>query len=163
MRHDIKKRIGFRSQKGVALLIAFFVIGIAVSVVLGVCAILFSEIKVIRQIGDSVKAFYAADTGVEQFFYFDNKKKPAGASRGFCNICNICSEFNCQNCQSSGTDCDPVTCLDCQVSYSTEIGDKKFDIICNITLTEENIKSFGTFLKTTRAIGLDLLLSAGGQ
>ncbi len=147
-------------EKGVALLITFLIMGIALSIVLGVSVILVSEIKVIREMGNSVKAFYAADTGIEEIIYFDNKKIPTGGTRGFCNICNVCADFGCQGCISSGSDCGLTTCQNCQVSYCTGTGctgtgDKKYNVIGSITPTEESFKSYGTYLKTTRAIELN--------
>jgi len=146
-------------EKGVTLLITFLIMGIALSIVLGVSVILVSEIKVIRGMGNSVIAFYAADTGIEEIIYFDNKKIPIGGTRGFCNICNVCAGFGCQGCTSSGSDCGLTTCQNCQVSYCTGAGctgtdDKKYNVIGSITPTEESFKSYGSYKGVSRAIEL---------
>ncbi|MBU4204992.1 hypothetical protein KKE19_00245 [Patescibacteria group bacterium] len=147
-------------EKGVALLIVFFIMGISLSVFLGVSAILFSEIKVIRGMGYSVKAFYAADTGIEELLYLDKKKIPDEGTRGFCDICNSCLSFDCQGCSVSA-DCDPIDCTNCQVSYCVGsgcdgTGDKKYIVIGSITPEEESFKSYGSYQGTTRAIELEL-------
>ncbi|MBU3934430.1 hypothetical protein KKC00_00445 [Patescibacteria group bacterium] len=159
IKKDIKKIDLFveSREKGVAFLITFFVMGIALSVILGVSSILISEIKVIRNIGNSVSAFYAADTGIEEIIYFDSNKIPEGGTRGFCNICNVCSDFGCQDCQISGDDCDLDTCTDCQVSYYAQINGSRYDIISSVGPEEEVFRSYGSYAKTIRAIELNLV------
>lgn len=151
-------------EKGVALLVMFFIMGIALTVVLGVTVILISEIKIIRGMGYSVVAFYTADTGMEEFLYLDKKKIPTDGTRGFCDICNSCQDFGCEpsSCVATGDDCDLITCTDCQISYCTGAGctgtgDKKYNVMASITPTEESFKSFGTYQKTTRAIELNFV------
>lgn len=56
-------------QKGVSLYLALLIMAILLSIGLGISAILFGQIKIIRGIGDSVVAFYAADTGIEEVLY----------------------------------------------------------------------------------------------
>jgi Tfp pilus assembly protein PilX len=53
-------------QKGVSLYLALLIMAVILSIGLGVSAILLGQIKVIRGMGDSVVAFYAADTGIER-------------------------------------------------------------------------------------------------
>ena len=57
------------SQKGVSLLLAVFISSLLLALSLGISAILISQIKMIKGMGDSVIAFYAADTGIEQALY----------------------------------------------------------------------------------------------
>lgn len=54
------------SQKGVSLYITIMTLAIVLAIVLGVSAILVAQMKMIRSIGYSVIAIYAADTGIEQ-------------------------------------------------------------------------------------------------
>ncbi len=58
----------FKSQKsrGVSLYLAFMTMTILLALALGVSAILVGQIKMIRGMGNSVIAFYAADTGIER-------------------------------------------------------------------------------------------------
>ena len=67
-------------QKGVSLIITFFIMIIILSVVFSVSALLYSEIKVIRNIGNSVISFYAANSGIEKVLYYDDQVLPESAS-----------------------------------------------------------------------------------
>lgn len=86
----------YNSQKGVSLIITFFVMIIILSITLAISALLYSEVKIIRNMGDSVIAFYAADSGIEKVLYYDRQVLPS-LSLGAC---------------STGADCDSgQTCV----------------------------------------------------
>lgn len=53
-------------QQGISLYLAFILMTILFTVAFGISAILISEIKIIKSMGNSVIAFYAADTGIEK-------------------------------------------------------------------------------------------------
>ena len=53
-------------EKGVSIYLVFMVMTILLALVLGVSAILLGQLKIIRGMGNSVIAFYAADTGIER-------------------------------------------------------------------------------------------------
>ncbi|MBU3942977.1 hypothetical protein KKA24_03275 [Patescibacteria group bacterium] len=55
-----------KNQKGVSLYISIMIMAIILSIVLGVTTILLGQLKVIKGIENSVVAFYAAETGIEQ-------------------------------------------------------------------------------------------------
>jgi len=61
--------INNQKSKGVALYIALMVMGILLALALGISAILLSQTKVIKEMGNSVIAFYAANTGIERTLY----------------------------------------------------------------------------------------------
>jgi len=63
-------------QKGVSLIMTFFIMVIILSVVLAISIILYSEIKVIRNMGNSVVSLYAADSGIEKVLYYDRQAIP---------------------------------------------------------------------------------------
>lgn len=150
------------SQKGISLILTFFIMTIILAIVLGVGAILVSEIKIIRAMGNSVVAFYAADSGIEKTLYFERKKPP----EGICNICTECLSPDCESCTTSGNDCDPMTCADCEVSYYTEFNGKKYEveaIVVSRAEFETTIKSFGDYKETTRAIELTFTSTRGGS
>lgn len=111
------------SEKGVSLIITFFIMVIVLAVVLAVSSILYSEIKIIRNIGDSVVAFYAADSGVEKTLYYDRKFEG-----GACNLCQNCPEDDCKNCvPPAGEDGE-----NCEVNFDTDLivpfGNKKYHV-----------------------------------
>ena len=58
-------------NKGVALYLALMVMGILLALALGISVILLSQTKVIKEMGNSVIAFYAANTGVERVLFID--------------------------------------------------------------------------------------------
>jgi hypothetical protein len=62
------KKISFNiaaGQRGVSLYLAILIMSILLAIVLGLDAILIGQIKTTREIGYSVTAFYAAETGIE--------------------------------------------------------------------------------------------------
>ncbi len=154
-------------QKGVSLIITFFILTIILAVVSAISAILYSEIRIIRNIGNSVIAFYAADSGVEKTLYYDRKIMPAGGKRGVCFMCdpvnpscptdNADSSINCA-CSSppAGGDCLPESCTDCQVKFSTDLNGKSYEITAIVSSNENfTIKSIGSYENVKRAIRID--------
>ncbi len=155
---------GIHYERGVSLVLTFFIMGTTLAIVLGMSAIILSEIKLIRGMGDSVVAFYAADSGIEKTISFDRKSIPDGGTRGLCNICNVCSD--CHGCSLNGTDCALQTCTNCTVSYLTYLNGKTYEVEAIVTTNDEVartvIKSFGSYKETTRAIELSFT-GEGGQ
>ncbi len=150
-----------KSEKGVSLIITFFIMTIILSVVLGLSLILYSQLKIIKNIGNSVAAFYAADSGMEKTLYYIRNKIPDGVvvgTSGLCNLCDTCvsnsSPFKCEDCRETSTSglngceySDPnsgsgdfAPCSSCSVSFWTSIDGtqrKKYDITANISPRQE--------------------------
>jgi hypothetical protein len=61
---DMKK-----DSKGVSLFLVILILSVLSTTLLSLIIISISQIKIIWSLGDSVVAFYAADTGVEQALY----------------------------------------------------------------------------------------------
>jgi hypothetical protein len=61
------------SQKGVSLYITFLIMTILLSIALNMSTLLVSEIKIMREMGKSVTAYYAAETGIERELYENNE------------------------------------------------------------------------------------------
>ncbi len=96
----------FRKQQGVSLIITLFIMIIVLSVVLSISALLYSELKVIRNIGNSVVGLYAADSGIEKILYYD-WQVGLNDNRGLCTMLqekaiNISEIDNPNACRSSG-------------------------------------------------------------
>ncbi len=162
------------SQKGVTVIITFFIMVIILAIVLGVTAILFNEIKIASNSVDSVYAYYAAESGLEKTLYFDRKQIPNGASRGFCNICNVCSSgnvitpiLNCNSCTATivnndATGCNPSICNDCQVQYTSNFNTNStspsYSVNGTVTPSGQNtafnLTSKGSYLGIIREIEL---------
>ena len=54
------------SNKGVSLYLTIMVLAIILAIALGVNTIFLGQTKMMREIGNSVMAFYAADAGIER-------------------------------------------------------------------------------------------------
>jgi hypothetical protein len=57
------------TKKGVSLYLALIIMFILIAIGLGVSLIIVSQMKMMKGMGDSVVAFYAADTGIEHSLY----------------------------------------------------------------------------------------------
>jgi len=79
-------------QKGVSLIITFFIMLIVLAIVLSISALLYSEVKVIRNISNSMASLYAADSGIEKVLYYDRQIIPSGATRGLCSMLTFISK-----------------------------------------------------------------------
>ncbi len=137
------------SEKGVSLIMAFFVMIIILSIIFSVSIILYSEIKVIRNIGDSVVAFYVADSGVEKTLYYDRKVLPKdmrGSKRGICNICNSCPD--CDSCEvdPNAEDCNIETCENCTIIYESKLSNgKTYSVKAVVTQSASELDDSVTF------------------
>lgn len=59
------------NQKGVSLILTIFVMVILLAVVLFISLLLYTEVRNVKNLSDSVTAFFAADSGVEKVLYYD--------------------------------------------------------------------------------------------
>lgn len=55
-----------RRQRGAALYVAVMVTSLTLAIAVGVSALLVGQLKILRSMGDSVVAFFAADAGIER-------------------------------------------------------------------------------------------------
>lgn len=157
------KLLNLSEQRGVSLIITFLIMTIMLAIVLSTTTILFNEIKIIRDIGDSLSSFNSASSGIEKTLYFDRKQIPTGASRGFCNICNVCTSNDCSNCTvtSLATDgsngCNVTSCTNCEVTYNSSFDGRNYSVDAKVTpdplnsnISNLNIVSNGFYNNTTR-------------
>ena len=146
---------------------------IILGVVLFISALLYSEVKIIKNIGDSTIAFYAADSGAEKILYYDRQKIPTGAVRGICNICDALDNsfvtgYDSNTCFATPNSTNGCTkCKDCTITFKTTMAttpQKYYNAAVNIsTLQREGqcplslgqLKSIGTYLNTSRAVYLN--------
>ncbi len=95
-----------KQEKGVSLIITFFIMIIILTVVLSISVILYSEVKVIRNVSNSMASLYAAESGVEKVLYYDRQVLPL----------------------TIGDVCDASTpCVDVSYACDTTVGDVNFD------------------------------------
>ena len=60
-------------QRGASLYLAILVLTVLMTVAFGIGAVLFTQVALLGGIGDSVAAFYAAETGLEKILYDDKQ------------------------------------------------------------------------------------------
>ena len=129
-------------QRGVSLIMVFFIMVIILSVALSISVLLYSEVKVIRNVGNSMVSLYAADSGIEKVLFYDRQVIPTGAKRGLCHIATSCDEdtqpsipevgdishsIYCNDVVlSGGPGCELDVCNDCTVSFNTTFDDRAY-------------------------------------
>lgn len=65
-------RFSFETEKGVSLYFAILIMAILLAAALGLSTISFLQVRMVKGMGHSVIAFYAADTGIERELYEEN-------------------------------------------------------------------------------------------
>lgn len=130
-------------EKGVSILLAVLILSILLAIALGIGHFITEQTKMMREIGYSVKAFYAADSGIEEALYL-NDIPPAGSS-----VNGATYTVTCECCDPSAnpTICpNPVCPVNCPLDPD---GDCKAPNFC--------LKSIGTVTGTgtRRAIQVD--------
>lgn len=164
-------------EKGVSLIATFFILTIILAVVLNISILLYNGIKIVRNVGNSVVAFYAADSGVEKFLYYDRKQVSESGKRGLCYMCdsenpNICSdctpgvncfEPNCQDCFYTPLDidgCNPLICENCEVEFNSFFNGKSYNITARTIMVEgvvsASVDSKGNYENISRKIQLQI-------
>lgn len=66
------------TKRGVSIYLALMIMFILLAVGLGISAIIVSQMKMVRAMGYSVIALYAADTGIERALYDDDPSPDYG-------------------------------------------------------------------------------------
>jgi len=99
-------------QDGVSLIVTFFIMIIILAIVISVTTLLYHEIKVIRNIGNSVVAFYAADSGIEKVLYYD-RKITNGEVRGLCSMFDYNATENASECPTTTDNSEVETAVNC--------------------------------------------------
>ncbi|MBD3330561.1 hypothetical protein GF354_03445 [Candidatus Peregrinibacteria bacterium] len=64
------------NNKGSALLVALLIMGVLISISLALSGLIFREVRVTKALLDSGKAYYAAESGVEEALYYLNTELP---------------------------------------------------------------------------------------
>ncbi len=62
-------KLQFSNQKGISLLFTVLITSLILAISLGISALLIQEMRMMSEIGYSVTAFYAADSGIEAAVY----------------------------------------------------------------------------------------------
>jgi len=75
----------FSNQKGISLLFVVLVMSVILTISLGISSILNKQTSVMREIGYSVVAFYAADSGIEEVLAESDPKDLDGVEKPLTN------------------------------------------------------------------------------
>lgn len=147
------------NERGISLILTFFIMVIVLSVILSISVILYSEVRVVRNMSNSMVSFYAAESGIEKILYYDRQVLPVLdqdadgnnilAERGLCsmfdqvlnpiNYCNASGSLDqslyCQN--SSKTElavggCDAGACKNCTIQFNTFFDNRTYDITASV-------------------------------
>jgi hypothetical protein len=164
----INKQRGLPAQAGVSLIMVFFIMVIILSVALSISILLYSEVKVIRNVENSMVSLYAADSGIEKVLFYDRQVIPEGAKRGLCSIPTTCSNDTQPNVQEagnishsiycngppsiSGPGCNPSICNDCEVSFDTTFDDRTYHVKATIFPNNEDPEISGIFEIDSRGV-----------
>lgn len=105
---NMRKLKILRSEDGASLIMTFFIMVIILAVVLSVSLLLYSEVKVTRNIGISTESLYVAESGIEKIFFYDRQVLPTLAQgqtavRGLCSMYLPNSKDNPSACPSTST------------------------------------------------------------
>ena len=119
----------YKQKRGVSILLTFLVLATIFVIALGISGLMLGETKMSREVPRSLRAYYAAESGVEKALY--DARKGAGAN-------DIGLPPRC----SSGTG---AICLD--VEYAT-----CYSIDVTSTPPNLDIKSYGCYKEVRRAI-----------
>lgn len=126
-----------KNSQGVSLYLAILIIGTLLAMGLGLSSVLIFQLKLVRGMEESVMAFYAADSGIEQALYRIRKSVPANYT-DFCD----CLDLNEGGCSLSGS---------CPGTLADE-GDSRYNVVITTSESETTIQSFGIYRRTQRAI-----------
>jgi len=138
------------SQKGISLLFIVLITSLILSIGLGISALLVQEMRMMGEIGYSVIAFYAADSGIEAAVYdlytSSTSSPPSPYHSGDLDGAHYDTEAEC---------CDPSS-VDCSLEVSTTtpsgcpLGADYINPNCNAL--NYCLKSAGSYQKVKRAI-----------
>jgi len=123
------------NQQGVSLFLVILVTSVVLAISFGINAILVKQIKMVREIGYSVTAFYAADSGIERQLYDLYKSSSHQPSYSInCGLAHFETKVSCGK---------NVPAEDCPTG---------FDIDPNCSALNYCIKSIGNYEEVKRAI-----------
>jgi hypothetical protein len=117
-----KKNIAQGSEKGIALYMTIAMMAVLFTMVLGVTVIIIRGSDILKGSSDSVKAFHAADTGIERALY--NIRVNGNCSPAFCSESARCPlggdnnwNYYLEYSTSTITDCSVSINIDAKGTY----------------------------------------------
>lgn len=125
-----------QSEKGVSIVITFFIMTMIIVAVSSISAMLYKEVAIVSSIESSVPSLAAANTGLESALYYNRKQG------GICNVCDACSnlskdpDLGCNNCQVvplAFNGCDPSRCNNCKITYEGAFSGKAYAVSVTVS------------------------------
>lgn len=130
-------------QKGISLLFTVLITSLILAVSLGISALLIQEMRMMGEIGYSVVAFYAADSGIEEAIYdLYQSPSPTPEHSGYLDSAHYETLAKC--CNPELEKCSLETPDDCP------LGPGYIGLDCNAL--NYCLKSAGSYQKVKRAI-----------
>jgi len=65
-----------RKENGTALIVAMLIMGVLIAISLALASLIFGEVKITRELIDSGKAYYSAESGIEESLYYLSTELP---------------------------------------------------------------------------------------
>lgn len=90
-------------EKGISLYLTIIILAILLAISLGISTIFLGQTRMMTEIGNSIIAFYAGDTGIENMLYQD--KLCRIDCPPFCSECDPEDEECLSNCREEGEPC----------------------------------------------------------
>jgi len=136
----------FTSKKGISLYFAVVITAILLAIVLGLTTILVGQMKMLKGMGDSVIAFFTADTGMEKILYIDDIcRKENCTSTSFVTLCEN------EAYKKTGTTTNPCLGL-FQYSTSSQLNSASYNTTASSTAGGIIFNSMGIYKSIKRAL-----------
>lgn len=113
-----------KTQKGSSLFLTILIMSVLLGVSLGISTLLIKQIRMVKGVGDSVVAFYAADSGIEKAIYAYYKAGVEAENINFSEQLGNGSSFSVRGykAEGGGADCPPPNQYYCIKSAGTYSG-----------------------------------------
>ena len=137
----------------------FFIMVIALSVIVSISPFIYNEIQIIKDLGNSTVSFYGADSGIEKVLYYDRHLRPSATQRGLCALYPLNTATNPQGCPDAVADrgqaedeslycnnqtvpevldpanypygCSLNSCNSCKISFTTTFDNIEYSVVAS--------------------------------
>jgi len=141
----------YESQRGISLLFIVLITSLILAIGLGISALLIQELRMMSEIGYSVIALYAADSGIEAAIYDlyqSDSPYPKHSDQPKSGYYSDNADLGDARYETFAKCCNPDF-EKCSLECPTDLG---FEIDENCNTTNYCLKSLGSYKKVKRAI-----------
>ncbi len=153
-------------QRGVSLLMTFFIMVVALSIIVSISPFIYNQIQLEKNLGDANASYYAAYSGVEKVLYYDHHMAQ-GSRRGVCRTYPYNTATNPGGCLDSSVDkgfaidnslycdnqaapeildvlnnphgCDPLVCNSCKIAFTSAFDAIKYSVETSVLLGQDGL------------------------